>query len=164
MSLPQRDEDWLDNLTKDFCANPLHERDDDVDFYTPDNTAVKMHTVNPLQGHVDDLYAENAELDARCKQLAAERDEALRDKEDLTEECARVVKLSRDLDDQRLAAIADAGKITTLLNHEKTQTANLMTERRTMEQRLYTWRCVALVGSVPALAGWALWLVALVRR
>lgn len=163
MSLPQRDEDWIeDYLRNNFIANPLQDRSDDD--YLPDNTITKVQPLNPLQGQIDDLYAENAELDARCKQLAAERDEARRDKEDLTEECARVVKLSLDLDDQRVKAIEDAGKIADLLNHEKTQTANLTNERRALEERLYIWRCVALVLTLAALAGWALWLVALVRR
>ena len=163
MSLPQRDEEWIeDYLRNNFVANPLHDRPDDD--YLPDNTITKVRPVNPLQGQIDDLYAENAELDARCKQMAAERDEALRDKEDLTDECARVVKLSLDLDDQRLAAIADAGTITTLLNHEKTQTANLAGERRTLKARVGRLEARVWYWRLAALAGWALWLVALVRR
>ena len=129
MSLPQRDEDWLDNLTKDFCANPLHDRpDDDGDGYIPQVTIKQVpqklyeDTITDLRDEINDYRTDNARLAV-----------------------------------ERKRAVQDAGRITARLNLALAQVHDLARLRRTLERSRWCWRLAAL-------AGWALWLVALVRR
>lgn len=129
MSLPQRDEDWLDHLLTGFSANPLHERpDDDGDGYIPQVT-IKQVPQTLYEDRIADLRDEIGEYRADNVRLAVERKRA----------------------------VQDAGRVTARLNLALAQVHDLARLRRTLERSRWCWRLAALVG-------WALWLVALVRR
>ncbi|MGN6562921.1 MAG: hypothetical protein ACTHMU_09700 [Thermomicrobiales bacterium] len=118
MSLPQRDEDWLDNLLTVFSVHPLHERpDDDGDGYIPQVTIKQVpqtlyeDTIADLRDEINDYRTDNVRLAV-----------------------------------ERKRAVQDAGRITARLNLALAQVHDLARLRRTLERSRWYWRLAALVG------------------
>lgn len=129
MSLPQRDEDFLREITAELQRNPFRDLpDDDGDGYIPQLTVQQVpkrlyeDTIADLRCEIDEYRTDNARLAV-----------------------------------ERKRAVADAGRITARLNLALAQVHDLARLRRTLERSRWCWRLAAL-------AGWGLWLVALVRR
>lgn len=128
MSLPQRDEDWLREVTDGLYRNMFRDCPDDDDNYIPQLTIQQVpkrlyeDTIADLRCEIDEYRTDNARLAV-----------------------------------ERKRAVADAGRITARLNLALMQVHDLARLRRTLERSRWYWRLAALTG-------WALWLVALVRR
>lgn len=129
MSLPQRDEDFLREITAELQRNPFRDLpDDDGDGYIPQLTVQQVpqrlyeDTIADLRGEIDEYRTDNL-------RLVTERDHDR----------------------------ANCKTITALYDHQRGINFDLARARRADWWRLLRWRLAAL-------AGWALWLVALVRR
>ena len=118
MSLPERDEDFLRLISESLSRNPFRDLpDDNADNYIPEMT-IKTVPKRLYEDTIADLRGEIEEYRADNARLAVERKRAL----------------------------ADGGRITTRLNHALAQVADLARVRRTLERRLFVWRCTAFCG------------------
>ena len=133
-------DDFLQRMNDAIIANPFR---DVPDAEMPDSPIVRLKR--------DMEAADNGTIPAVPLTLYEDTITDLRDEiNDYRTDNARLAV-------ERKRAVADAGRITARLNLALAQVHDLARLRRTLERSRWYWRLAALTG-------WALWLVALVRR